>query len=333
MNITVLGSGSFGTALAKLLAENKNEVLIWGRNGDMIKQINDKNENPNYLPGFKLPANLKATQDIKESLKNTDIILSVLPTQVTRNIIQDIKENIPSNTRIVVCSKGIEQKTHKLVCDIFIEVLGDEVKEYLYFLSGPSFAREIASKMPTAVSLATYRKEKLKETQAIFSSPYFRAYGIDDVIGVELGGALKNVIAIACGISDGLGLGSNTKTAIITRGLAEISRLGVAMGAKPATFMGLAGMGDLILTCTGNLSRNRTVGLRLGEGIALKDILGNMKQVAEGVTTTESVYEIANQKGVPMPISNAIYAIIYKEAPPKDVLKQLMNRDMKLEAE
>ena len=238
MNVTILGAGSFGTVLAKLLAENKNNVQIWGRNQDSIKQINEKKENINYLPGFKLPPNLKATNNIKESIKNTDLILSVLPTQATRNVVQTIKNDIPSNARIIICSKGIEQTTHKLLCEIFIEVLGNNIKEHLYSLSGPSFAREIASGMLTTVTLATYNMDNLKKTQSILASPYFKVYGIDDVIGVELGGALKNIIAIASGISDGLGLGSNTRTAIITRGLTEISRLGIAMGAKSFYFYG-----------------------------------------------------------------------------------------------
>ena len=333
MNVTILGAGSFGTALAKLLAENKNDILLWGRNESLVNQINEKNENNHYLPGFKLPPNLRATQDIRESLKNTDLILSVLPTQATRNVIESIKDYIPTNIKIIVCSKGIEQKTHKLVCDIFIDILGDNIKEYLYLLSGPSFAGEIASQMPTAVTLAGYQEERLKELQTILTSPYFRVYGIDDVIGAGLGGSLKNVIALACGASDGLGLGSNTKTALITRGLAEISRLGAAMGAKQATFTGLAGMGDLVLTCTGDLSRNRTVGIRLAQGMSLKEVLGGMKQVAEGVSTTESVYEIAAKKQVSMPITEAVYSVLYKEKPIKEMLKRLMNRDMKLECE
>ena len=333
MNATVLGAGSFGTVLAKLLTENKNDVRIWGRDQELVRQINEKKENINYLPDFKLPSNLKATDNIKEAIKNTDLILSVLPTQATRNVVRTIKNDIPPNARIIVCSKGIEQTTHKLGCEIFIEVLGNDIKERLYSLSGPSFAREIASGMLTAVTLASYNKDNLKNIQAVLSSPYFRVYGVDDVIGIELGGALKNVIAIASGVSDGLGLGSNTRTAIITRGLAEISRLGMAMGAKLSTFMGLAGAGDLILTCTTDLSRNRRVGLQLGEGLKLEEILGNMKQVVEGITTTESVYEIAIKKKVSMPITSAVHSILHEQASPEEILNELMNGEIKLESE
>lgn len=217
------------------------------------------------------------------------------------------------------------------MCDVFSQVFGDAKKPNLFFLSGPSFAREMALKMPTAITIAGYAAEKLPDIQKVFHNEYFRAYATPDVTGVELGGALKNVMAIATGIADGLKFGSNTRAAIITRGLAEIARLGEKLGAKPMTFMGLAGMGDLVLTCTGDLSRNRTVGLKLGQGMSLAAIQSEMRMVAEGVPTTESAYELAQQLGVELPITSAVYRILYENKPASEAIKELMARSIKFE--
>ena len=331
MKVTVLGAGSFGTSLAKLLAENQHQVQVWSHTEETANTINEKHENTKYLPGFELPLNLTATSELEKSFKQAELVLSAIPTQATRSVLDQCKGMIEQKTPVVACSKGIEQGTHKLVCDIFLDVLGEEYKDNLYFLSGPSFAKEIASRIPTLVTIASYNQEDTTKIQEAFRSEYFMPFASHDVVGIELAGALKNVIAIACGISDGLGLGHNTRAAIITRGLNEIARLGKAMGADPLTFMGLAGMGDLVLTCTGDLSRNRTVGLRLGEGMALKKVLDNMNQVAEGVTTTQSSYELAQEKQTEMPIADQVYKILYEDKTPKAAMTDLMKRIPKIE--
>ncbi len=261
------------------------------------------------------------------------MIVSVLPTQVTRNVLENIKGLIKNGILIVVCSKGIEIGTHKLISDIFLEILGDAHKNNLFFLSGPSFAKEVAQRTPTAVTIAGYAENKISEVQSVFRSSYFKVYGTNDVIGVELSGALKNVIAIACGVSEGLGIGYNSQAALITRGLAEVARLGKAMGANPITFMGLAGMGDLVLTCTSSLSRNRAVGVRIGEGMPLQDILDNMQQVAEGVTTTKSAYEVAAQNNINTPVIDGVYEVLYNQKSPRKILGSMMSREYKRETE
>ncbi len=333
MRVTVVGAGSFGTSLAKVLAENNHEVLLWSHSEDTVEAIRTKGENSIYLPGVRLPTNISVTHDMQQAMAGSEMVLSVVPTQATREVWVKAKEFLPAGIPVVVGSKGVEKKTHKLVCDIFVDVLGEENKKNLFFLSGPSFAKEIAAQIPTAITIAGYSKDRTPDIQKIFHNHYFRVYGTSDVIGVELGGALKNVMAIATGISDGLGMGHNSRAAIITRGLAEIARLGTNMGADPLTFMGLAGMGDLVLTCTGDLSRNRTVGLRLGEGMTLNEIMSNMRMVAEGVPTTESAYELSKEREVSMPITEAIYHILYENESPREAITRLMGRSIKFETD
>jgi len=327
MRISVIGAGSFGTALAKLTAENGHQVLLWSHSRDTADAIREKGENSIYLKGIPLPATISVTTDLGEAISNAELIVSATPTQAIREVYSGQKISVP----IVVASKGIEKKTHMLVCDVFCDVLGEESKKLFFFLSGPSFAREMALKMPTAITIAGYDASRLPEIQAVFHNDYFRAYATPDVIGVELGGALKNVMAIATGIADGLKFGSNTRAMIITRGLAEIARLGERLGAKPITFMGLGGMGDLVLTCTGDLSRNRTVGLKLGQGMTLAAIQSEMRMVAEGVPTTESAHELAAKLGVELPITDAVHKILYDKMPALDALKELSRRSIKFE--
>lgn len=331
MNISVIGAGSFGTSLAKVLADNGHDVKLWSYEQETTDDINQNRMNSVFLSDIILPSNLVASSDINEVLKDAKFVLSVVPTQVVSSVWESAKDYLEKDATLVSASKGIEKKTHRIVSDILVDILGEERKPNMAFLSGPTFARELAMQVPTAVTIAGYDPNKITEIQKVFHNAYFRAYGINDVIGVELGGALKNVIAVATGVSDGLKLGYNTRAAIITRGLAEIARLGNAMGADPMTFMGLAGMGDLVLTCTGDLSRNRTVGMKLGQGMNLQDIMNDMKMVAEGVHTTESAYELSKLKNVDMPITEAMYQILYENKDPKDVIKDLMSRKLKFE--
>lgn len=338
MRITVIGAGSFGTALAIVLAENNHDVTMWSHAADTAEAINN-NENTIYLPGIKLPQNITATTDLEQAIPDAELLVSVVPTQATREVWQKVNPLLNDHALIVAASKGIEKKSLKLVNELLLETIinggrysSQNIKERLFFISGPSFAKEIASRIPTAVTIAGYNYNGIPALQKIFTTPFFRVYGSHDVTGIELGGALKNIIAIATGIADGLGMGHNTRAAIITRGLAEIARLGKALGCDPLTFMGLAGMGDLVLTCTGDLSRNRTVGLKLGAGQKLDQILSEMRMVAEGVPTTASAWELARNKNVEMPITEAVHQILYEHKPPSDTLQELMGRRLKFES-
>lgn len=330
MNVSVMGAGSFGTALVKLLSENGHNTILWSHSTDTLEAIRDKRENTVYLPGVSLPS-ISVTNDAREALDSADLIVSAVPAQATRSVWDKYNRYLPQDFLFVSASKGIEIGTNLLVSDILLEILGDKVKNNIFFLSGPSFAREMALKVPTAITIAGWHTQRIIEVQKAFHNEYFRAYGTTDVNGVELGGAMKNVMAIATGIAEGLGLGNNTRAAIITRGLAEIARLGASMGAEPITFMGLAGMGDLVLTCTGNLSRNRSVGLRLGKGEKLSTILDSMRMVAEGVPTTRSAYELIKKQQIEMPITEAVYSILYEDKNPSDAISELMKRRLKFE--
>ncbi len=333
MKISVLGAGSFGTSLAMVLAHNDHEVHLWSHSRDTVEAITRKRENTIYLPGIALQESIQASQNMADIMKDTDAVLSVVPTQATREVWSQARKYLPDNTPIIVASKGIEQKTHLLVSEIMEDQMGKEYRENLFFLSGPSFAKELAEKKPTAITIAGYDEAKISEIQRLFFNKYFRVYGTTDVIGVELGGAMKNIIAIGTGISDGLGMGSNARAALITRGLAEIARLGKAKGADPLTFMGLAGLGDLVLTCTGDLSRNRQVGIRLAKGEKIARIVDSMRMVAEGVPTTQSAFELAQKLGVSMPITEAAYHILYLDKDPGTVYGMLMHREIKFESE
>lgn len=325
--ITVIGAGSWGTTLASLLVEKDYDVSLWAREKDVADEINEKSRNSIYLPDVSLPAGLRATSSIEEAVKKSRYVLNVVPTQFTRSVFHEASNYLSSDAVMISASKGIEQGTLLTVSDILHEVTGREVAA----LSGPSFAKEVIRKLPTAVTLAAADIETGLLLQEIFNSGYFRVYTHTDVIGVELGGALKNVVAIASGISDGLGLGHSARAALITRGLVEMSRLGKAMGADPTTFSGLSGLGDLVLTCTGPLSRNYTVGVSLGQGMKLKDILSSTKSVAEGVATSQSAFELAQQQGIEMPIIEQVYEVLYRGKDPETAVLSLMNRALKSE--
>ncbi len=325
--ITVIGAGSWGTTLASLLVEKDYDVSLWAREADVADEINEKSRNSIYLPDMHLPAGLKATSSIEEAVKKARYVLNVVPTQFTRSVFQEAVNYLSDDAVVISASKGIEQGTLLTVSDILHEVTGKEVAA----LSGPSFAKEVIRKLPTAVTLAAADAATALLLQEIFNSGYFRVYTHTDVLGVELGGALKNVVAIASGICDGLGLGHSARAALITRGLVEITRLGKAMGADPTTFSGLSGLGDLVLTCTGPLSRNYSVGVSLGKGMKLKEILSSTKSVAEGVATSQSAFVLAQKKGVEMPIIEQVYEVLYQDKDPETAVLSLMNRALKSE--
>ena len=331
MSIGVVGAGSWGTALANLLAVKGFDVDHWVYEADVQAQMVEKKENRRFLPGVTLSDNLHPSGDLEAVAAGKDLLLIVTPSHVTRQTIERCGAAVGPATVVVSASKGIENQTHLTMSGVLTEVIPGMSEERMAVLTGPSFAKEVARKMATVVTVASSNAETAALVQQTFATPYFRVYTIDDVIGAELGAAVKNVIAIAAGVIDGLGLGLNTRAALITRGLVEIRRLGLAMGAQPRTFTGLAGAGDLILTCTGDLSRNHTIGKKIGEGKKLKDLLAEMHMVAEGVKTARSVYNLSRKLGVDMPISHSIYHVLYDDLDPKEALYRLMTRDLKAE--
>lgn len=325
--IAVIGAGSWGTTLASLLAKKGFDVILWARERETVEAIREKKENTVYLPGIRLPDNLYYTDNLFEAVKRARFIVNVVPTQFIRSVFSIIKSSLNNENTIVSASKGIEKKTLKTPSQILEEILGKKV----YVLSGPSFALEVAQEKPTAVTISGPEIKDRLLLQEVFSTSYFRVYEHDDPIGAEIGGAVKNVIAIASGICDALELGNNARAALITRGLHEIMRLGKRMGAKEITFSGLSGLGDLFLTCTSTLSRNYTVGLRLGRGETIEEISRSMRSVAEGVETSQSAMELSMKLGVEMPITEQVYQVIYQGKSPKEAAKDLMNRTLKPE--
>jgi len=327
--IGVIGAGAWGTSLAMLLSDKGHDVTLWMYEKDLADETAKTRENRVYLPGFKLARGINVTSSLETAVNDKALVLSVVPSHTARMVTKELAPFLSANSIIVSASKGIELDTLMPLSDVFRDVLPKQFHNRLGFLSGPSFAKEVAQKMPTAVALASYDPQVGKKAQEIFSNAYFRVYTNPDVIGVELGGSLKNVVAIAAGVLEGMGMGYNTMAALLTRGLAEMARLGVAMGANLQTFSGLAGMGDLVLTCTGGLSRNRTLGTRLGKGEKLSDILGGMKAVAEGVKTAKSARDLARKYNVDMPIVDEVYQLLYEGKAPKQAVKDLMSRELK----
>ena len=330
--IAVIGAGSWGTAIAGSLSGKGYETLLWGHRPESIRELLTFQENRKYLPGLLFNRNLKPTNDIKEVLKDTPVICMVVPSHGFRNVFNDIVEYIEPQSRIISAVKGIENGTLMTMSQIMSEILGKAKKNSdisLSVLSGPSFAREVADGLPTAVIIGSKNIHTARTLQQLFSTETLRVYTSTDIIGIEVCAALKNIVAIAAGISDGIGYGLNTRAAIITRGLAEICRLGMKMGAEKDTFSGLSGIGDLILTCTGDLSRNRNVGIKLGQGMSLEDILKDMKMVAEGVRTAESGYHLAKKHHVEMPILEQVYRILYEKKDCATAVRDLLNRELK----
>jgi len=325
--ISVIGAGSWGTALAYLLSDKGYEVTLWGHEKDLVEEMGRTRTNGTYLPEIRLPDDLRITNDIVEAIKEARYVIDAVPAQYTRSVFGEAASYLIDEAIIVSVAKGIERGTLQTVSSILNELLHHTVA----VLSGPSFAKEVIRKLPAAVTLATKDKNVGFVLQEIFNTNSFRVYTHDDIIGVELGGALKNVIAIAAGISDSLGFGNNSRASLITRGLAEMTRLGVAMGAEGRTFSGLSGIGDLVLTCTSPLSRNYTVGTKLGQGMTLKDILAQTKSVAEGVASAESVYQLSRKYGIEMPIIEQVYNVLYEGKNPFFAAKDLMDRSLKPE--
>lgn len=325
--VAVVGAGSWGTALARLTARNGIPTILWAREPEVAQGINDAHENPLFLTGVPLPGSLTATPDLEQALAGVEVVLSAVPTQFIRNTFSPVSGILGDIETIVSVSKGIEVTTLLTPHRILEEVLGS--RPPVVALSGPSFAHEVASDYPTAVVAASDHPGRAQFVQELLSNDHFRVYASDDIVGAELGGALKNVIAIATGIADGLGFGRNSRAALITRGLAEMIRVGVAAGGNPATFAGLSGLGDLVLTCTGDLSRNRRLGIELGKGGRLEDIVRGTSEVAEGVRTTEAAHRLSRLLGVEMPITDQVHAVLYESKEPRQVVLDLMGRTLR----
>ena len=329
--IGVIGAGAWGTALAMLLADKGHDVTLWMYEQDLAEETARTRENRVYLPGFTLPPSIKVTSSLEAAVKDKPFVLSVVPSHTVRAVTREYASFLSRDAVIISASKGIEIDTLMPLSDVFRDVLPGNYHDRLCFLSGPSFAKEVAKKMPTAVALASFNPVVGKKVQEVFSNPYFRVYTNPDVVGVELAGALKNVVAIAAGVLEGMGFGYNTMAALLTRGLAETARLGVAMGGRFSTFWGLAGMGDLVLTCTGGLSRNRALGTRLGKGEKLEDIMQGAKTVAEGVKTAKAARDLAQKYHIDMPIVDEVYQLLYEDKDPKHAVQDLMSRELKEE--
>lgn len=325
-NVAVLGAGAWGTALAKLLADKQNPTMIWSHRADLVGQINEEHRNHRYLPSAELPRNLRATADAEEALRHAELVVVVVPSHALRGVVREVGRHIPSSALVCSATKGIENDSLSLMSDVLLQELGHAAQPRLTYLSGPSFAKEVAAAQPTVVVVAGTSEPETETVQRAFATDRFRVYSSPDVTGVEVGGALKNVIAIAAGAGDGLGFGHNSRAALITRGLSEIGRLAAAKGANPLTVAGLSGMGDLVLTCTGELSRNRTVGVEMGKGRTLGDVLATLGHVAEGVKTAKSAYDLSIKLSVDMPITGEVYRVLYEGKSPRQAVVDLMTR-------
>ena len=326
--IGVVGAGSWGTALANLLAEKGYRVDLWAYEPEVKHDILEYGENRLFLPGIKLSENIVPTNDLEGVVVSNSILLIVVPSHTMRQVAVDISKFISHNTIVITASKGIEDGTYLTMMGVIKESIPFLNEDQIVVLSGPSFAKEVAQKVPTAISVAAKDIDIATSIQHIFATEYFRVYVNDDPIGLEIGGAVKNVIAIAAGFVDGMNLGLNTRAALIARGLVEIRRLGMKMGANPHTFSGLSGVGDLILTCTGDLSRNYTVGKQLGQGMTIKQIQDKRLTVAEGVRNTKSVYNLAKKLRIELPIINEVYKALYENSTPAHAIERLMTRKL-----
>ena len=327
--IAVLGAGSWGTALAIHLANNGHAVKLWGHNPKQIEHLDVDRENAKYLPGVPFPNLLSSTASLEQALSGAELILIAVPSHAFRDLILKIKPLLKPNARIAWATKGLELETGQLLHNVIAEILGPSTPSAV--LSGPSFALEVAHGQPTAITMASASEAFATDLVALFHSTHFRPYSSQDIIGVQLGGAIKNVLAIAAGLAEGLGFGANARAALITRGLSEMIRLGTALGGRPETLMGLSGVGDLILTCTDNQSRNRRFGLGLGEGKERQVIIDEIGQEIEGIPTALTIHKLADEYGIEMPITQQVYRILYENLPPAEAVANLLLREPKAE--
>jgi len=332
MNVTVLGAGSWGTTLAVLLHSNAHQIVLWSYEQSIAELLRDRRENIDFLPGIPIPADIEITSDLETAVRRAEVIVTAVPTQYIRSVMKQVRSRKFRNTLFINVAKGIENQSIMRVSEILLDVMPSLSIDRIVTLSGPSFAHEVSRQIPTAVVAASVNRDAARQTQNLFMTPYFRVYSSDDIKGVELAGSLKNVIAIGAGIADGAGFGENTKAAIMTRATAEIARLGKLMGARPETFAGLSGIGDLIATCVSKHSRNRHVGEEIGKGRNLSDILKEMVMVAEGVPTTRSVHDLSEQFHIELPICNQVYQVLFEYKDPIIATSDLMTRDAKDEA-
>jgi glycerol-3-phosphate dehydrogenase (NAD(P)+) len=329
--IAVIGGGAWGTALAAHAARLDHRVTLWAREQDVVTDVLDRHENRLFLGGIALPKSLRATGDAKEALAGASIVLLVPPSAFLRRVAESIAAEVPKDARVVIATKGMETDSQKLMLDVVAESFPDVEPRSLVVLSGPSFAREVATGLPTDVVVASKDEHAAVDVQGALHTPFFRVYTSTDPIGVEVGGAMKNVLAIAAGACEGLGLGTNARAALITRGLSEMARLGVALGGDPLTFMGLSGVGDLILTATGPLSRNRALGEKIAEGIDAAKYVASQRTVAEGYLTAKAAWQVAQRLGIDLPITEQVYRVLHEGRPLLDAMKQLMTRTSKTE--
>lgn len=327
--IAVIGAGSWGTALSMVLADNGHEVTLWSHRAAQAEEIRDHHTNERYLPGVVIPDSIAGTSSLEEALSGADAVMLVIPAKALREVLGQIRACLRKPVLFIHGIKGIEPKTFKRMSEVIQEEIPESLRAAVVVLSGPSHAEEVSLRHPTTVAVASENQEAARKAQDLFFNHYFRVYTNEDVTGVEIGGALKNIIALGAGISDGLGYGDNAKAALITRGLAEISRLGAKLGAHPLTFIGLTGMGDLIVTCTSVHSRNWRAGNMLGKGKKLDDVLAHMGMIVEGVRTAEAAYALAKKEQVEMPITEAIYHVLFDGKRPKEAVDELMGRDKK----
>lgn len=331
MRTAVIGAGSYGTCLAIHLSDQGYPVTFWCRSPELAAQLTETRENQAYLPGYRLADSVHVTTDLAEAVSGAEMVVGVTPSHAIRDVFGRAAPSLSPDAIVVNASKGLEEGTFYRVDQIYAEILPPAIAARACYLSGPTFAAEVAAHLPSAIVVASRDREAAEAVQKVFANDRFRVYWSDDVVGVQIGGALKNVVAICAGLSDGLGFGDNARAALVTRGLAEIARLGEALGGNPLTFAGLSGLGDLVLTCAGNLSRNRRVGLALAEGKTLEQIKAEMRMVAEGIKTAKVTHELAAQVGVRVPLADFIYEVLYEGRDAKSGISDLMTRSLKHE--
>lgn len=325
-NIAIIGTGSWGTALSIVLADNGHRVKMWGRRTGQVEEINLNHKNDRYLPGIQLPVGITATTSMEEAIVDAELIVLVVPTKAMREVLRELNEKLDRPVMLVHASKGIEVDSLERISEIIADEIDETKRKNIAVLSGPSHAEEVCLRQPTTVTVSSTDTESGEVIQDLFINRRFRVYTNPDMIGVELGGALKNIIALGAGLSDGIGFGDNAKAALMTRGLAEIARLGTKMGANPLTFSGLAGMGDLIVTCTSTHSRNWRAGNMIGQGKSLDEVLETMGMVVEGVKTTEAAYRLAKREEVEMPITHMLYKVLFEKQNSREAVESLMTR-------